>query len=230
MAAQQRTDIPMDPREWRPQRAYKGRFRPAVVDPILEPRWDGVRVIAHFAQGGDVDEWGTVEVLDDRGQDAIPAAARAFEVLRRSVAAQDAVIDGVITTQATAGGEGVATVFVPASPLRRLLTRVHPDVDVAARKGAGPAAGEPAFVALDLLSIDGQPLLEVPLLERKRLLDGALRESELVRVTPWARPPTRGWFTTWRAAGFRGMVLKGANSRYVPGKESYEWTIVDRMP
>ena len=37
--------------------------------------------------------------------------------------------------------------------------------------------------------IDGSRLLDLPLLERKRLLDGALEPSELVRITPFVRPP-----------------------------------------
>ena len=39
-----------------------------------------------------------------------------------------------------------------------------------------------AFVATDLLWLDGTPLDDIPLLERKRLLDGVLEASYLVRV------------------------------------------------
>ncbi len=45
-----------------------------------------------------------------------------------------------------------------------------------------------AFVAIDLLWLDGEPLDDVPLLERKRLLDTVLAQSRLVRVTPFVRP------------------------------------------
>jgi ATP-dependent DNA ligase len=89
---------------------------------------------------------------------------------------------------------------------------------------------EPGFVALDLLSIDRQSLLEVPLLERKRLLEGTLEQGNLVRLSPWARPPIRGWFDSWHRAGFRGAVMKAANSRYTPGAETTEWAILDKPP
>ena len=217
-----RAEFPADSRAWRPQTAYQGRFRPGIVDPLLEPRWDGTRVLAYFVEAADADEWGTVDVLDARGQDAAHTAPRALDELRRSIAASAAILDGIITDQAIVGGEGVAPIFVAPSPLRRLFNR--------GREGGRRTPREPAFVALDLLSIDGQVLLDVPLLERKRLLEGALRESELVRLTPWARPPRRSWFATWRAAGFREMVIKGANSHYVPGQRSLEWAIVNRMP
>ena len=45
-----------------------------------------------------------------------------------------------------------------------------------------------AFVATDLLWIDGQPIDDVPLLERKRLLEAVLDESYLVRVSAFVRP------------------------------------------
>jgi ATP-dependent DNA ligase len=223
-----RADIPEDPRAWRPQTAYRGRFRPAVHDPIYEPLWRGTRVLAFYVEGPDTSEWGTVEVCDAGGHDAGSLAPVALDMLRRSIDASEVLLDGIITRQSMDTGEGVAPVYMAPSPLRRLVSRVRSDI-VVERRLAG-AQREPGFVALDLLSIDGQHLLDVPLLERKRLLEGVIRETELVRLSPWVRPPVRNWFVTWRAAGFRGMMVKGANSRYVPGKESYEWTIVERMP
>jgi ATP-dependent DNA ligase len=85
-----------------------------------------------------------------------------------------------------------------------------------------------AFVALDLLSIDNQTLFDVPLLERKRQLEGVLQQSPLIRLSPWVTPPVDAWLRTWRAAGFRGAVVKAANSRYVPGATTAEWAEIER--
>ena len=49
-----------------------------------------------------------------------------------------------------------------------------------------------AFVAIDLLAIDEQALLEIPLLERKRILDTAFDETRLLRRSPYVRPPVDG--------------------------------------
>ena len=46
-----------------------------------------------------------------------------------------------------------------------------------------------AFVVIDLLRIDNQTLFDVPLLERKRLLEGVVQQSPLVRLSPWVTPP-----------------------------------------
>jgi len=221
----------LDPREWRPQRIGSSRQRPEIVDPIVEPLWSGTRVIAHYRDSSQADEWGEVEVLDALGEDAMDLAPLALEHLRRSVRASDAVIDGIVTAQATPGGEGLRVLVEARSqPLRRMfIGGREADITFAPPKD-GPRLGEAAFVALDLLMVDGQSLLDVPLLERKRLLESLIEPSELVRVSPWVRPPLRQWFTSWRGAGFRGLIIKSSNSRYVPGGETFEWAIVERMP
>ena len=62
-----------------------------------------------------------------------------------------------------------------------------------------PEGSPAAFVAIDLLSIDDQSLLDVPLLERKRLLEAAIGEDELVRRTMMVRPPVEAWLGQWKA-------------------------------
>jgi ATP-dependent DNA ligase len=82
-----------------------------------------------------------------------------------------------------------------------------------------------AFVATDLLWLDGEPLLEVPLLERKRLLGTVLEESFLVRVTAFVRPSAVMTLVTWGALGFGDLSYRSANSRYLPGRENPDWAV-----
>ncbi len=201
-------EIPRDRRQWRPQGVRVGIDPNKIVNPLAEPLWIGMRVLAHYRETERSDEWGTVEVLDAAGADALTQAERAFDQLRRSVHATEAVLDGVISGQVW--NHGV-------------------DMDFGSLNRAREAS-DPAFVALDLLSVDDETLFDVPLLERKRLLDGVLDQSPLVRVSPWTLTPVRPWFLTWRRAGFPGVVIKGANSRYVPGSTSMEWTDTDKEP
>jgi ATP-dependent DNA ligase len=84
---------------------------------------------------------------------------------------------------------------------------------------------ESAFVAIDLLVIDGESIVDVPLLERKRLLESILDEGPLVRVGVHVRAPIDPWLVTWRAAGFRALAWKHANSRYHPGEANEDWAI-----
>src|SRR6476469_3802905 len=95
--------IPTDPREWRPLRVdpSKGSY---IDNPIAEPIWDGTRVLVFFREADNPNEWGDVEVLDEEGENARPLAARAFDQLRRSIVATEAVIDGIITAQTIEAG------------------------------------------------------------------------------------------------------------------------------
>ncbi|HUR17180.1 MAG TPA: hypothetical protein VMZ33_07825 [Candidatus Limnocylindrales bacterium] len=224
-------DIPALRRGWRPQTVKRGRFVPQIADPILEPLWSGTRVLAHFRDAQNEDEWGTVIAIDEDGEDASPDAPMALDHLRRAVQAREAVIDGVITGEATTSGENTAIKLFPTvNPIRKFFLGGTPDSDVKYEPRGPRPRGVPAFVAVDLLSIDEQPLFDVPLLERKRILEGLIEESDLVRLSPWVRPPVRTWFNTWRAAGLRGLIMKSSNSRYRPGEETTEWAYVERMP
>jgi ATP-dependent DNA ligase len=223
--------IPADPRQWRPQTVRRVRVSPKITNPLVEPLWSGIRVIAHYRENEAPDEWGTIEVLDEYGLDVTDVAPIALDFLRRSVLASEAVIDGIITTQTATGGEGLGIVLSGAmNPMEQLMIGSRHDKGVAAEPPRNPREGVPGFVAVDLLSIDDQPLFDVPLLERKRILDGAIKESDLVRISPVVRPPLRQWFASWQAAGFRGLMIKAANSRYTPGVDTIEWATVERMP
>jgi ATP-dependent DNA ligase len=79
------------------------------------------------------------------------------------------------------------------------------------------------LVAVDLLWLDGEWLLDVPLLERKRLLESILPGDALVRTGTYVRPPLATWVGSWRAQGFRGLAYKAANSRYRPGEKASDW-------
>ena len=81
----------------------------------------------------------------------------------------------------------------------------------------------PMLVAVDLLRIDGQELLDVPLLERRRLLEAIVAESDQLRVTPVFRAPLGPQIAVWRAQGFRAALAKHANSRYLSGERNEEW-------
>jgi ATP-dependent DNA ligase len=120
-------------------------------------------------------------------------------------------------------GDRVKHIFIGESPLSGKRAALKQ-----ADEARMPVPGdEPAaFVATDLLWIDGQSLLDIPLLERKRVLESALDERELVRRTMVVRPPVESWFAQWRALGFEEVTFKGANGRYRPGTVAEDWTVI----
>lgn len=210
----------------RPQQFGNGN--PArVSDPLVEPLWAGVRVLAAV----DVDD---VTLIDQVGNpiEEHPDIAAAFAA---ASLAERLVVDGYLTKMAVRDQRGV---FVPMDDLpssTQLMARpllgirrtraedVTKELEAARIARTFGPDDVVSFVAVDLLWLDGELLLDVPLLERRRLLESALGESELIRRGVFVRPPLDAWLGSWRALGFTGISLKGANSRYQPGTISDDW-------
>src|SRR4029079_15680312 len=74
-----------------------------------------------------------------------------------------------------------------------------------------------AFVALDLVELDGESLGDVPNSERSRVLSSVVEENVRVRVSPAVKLPVRPWLHAWRGNGFTHYVAKQLNSRHQTG-------------
>jgi ATP-dependent DNA ligase len=214
---------------WRPAKPRATRRPAEVRDPVLEPFWSGRRVLAHFVAPPGPEQRASVELLDEDGQPVNETVPDIVDELSQSVMALEAVIDGVLTSQPTVGGEGTALIPEARAPRLSLFLPRSTDITYERRLPADAPAARMAFVAVDLLSVDDQPLLDLPLLERKRQLESLFIESELLRFSPMARPPVGPWLNSWRAAGFAGLMMKAANSRYRPGDFTLEWVFVQRQ-
>jgi ATP-dependent DNA ligase len=222
-----------DVRAWRPQPYSRANFR-KIADPVIEPVWIGERVLVHV-------ENRNVRLVGEDGETVEAADGELADVrqaLESGVLSWSAVFDGYLTRQATqrptrrvaefktpTAGEVTTGLFIGhhRNPRKELS---EDDEHAAAIMESEDLL---AFVAVDLLEIDGTPLLDVPLLERKRLLGGAIDESLLLRVGPYVREPAERWFGAWRVAGFIEIAYKAANGRYHPGVAANDWATV-RLP
>ena len=201
-----------------------------IREPVVEPLWSGLRVVAAAQDGKGL-------LLDDGAE--VAGHEHLTHALATTVATTSSgvILDAYVTKQVANDEPGVYTgaVDLPsagnmlvgslvgrgrrprreqlAEELNQELAQKHFDED------------EPVnLVAVDLLWLDGEWLLEAPLLERKRLLEAVLPGDPLVRAGVYVRPPIERWVGSWRAQGFRGLAFKGANSRYRPGEVARDWT------
>ena len=214
-------------RDLRPQ-AFGRRNPRHIEDPLIEPVWIGRRVLAHV-------ENGRAEMVDEDGETV--DAGGTLAAVASAVDTPSAVVDGYLTVQALQRTEGVFTgddipVATPGAVARQLFLGGSRN----RRKELAESTESPvempeiadidaAFVAVDLLVLDGESLLDVPLLERKRLLESIFREGTLTRIGIHIRPPIGPWLSTWRAAGFRSLAWKHPNSRYRPGERNDDWAV-----
>jgi hypothetical protein len=210
-----------------------GRARPRRIDDaIVEPAWPGIRVIAAVSRGT-ATLWDEGEPIDDLAEIA-DALARATDA-----SADAAIFEGYLTKQVLSKAVGVGP-FADEYPTMKdqvttMLIGERRSRAAEAEKRRRAELEEQQFredeqvnlVIVDLLWLDGQWLFDVPLLERKRVLESVVEPGELVRCSPFVRPPIDSWITSWRAQGFRAMTYKAANSRYTPGQTAQDWTLVD---
>jgi len=198
-----------------------------IVDPIVEPLWVGVRTLAA------VDDQGALMI--DADGEPIPDVEPILDGLTAGARADALVLDGFVTKQGGAAG----SVYLWSDDLPSMSTlfglrRDRASDTIKLKEGALDAVtfapdDEVRLIVTDLLWMDDTSLLEIPLLERRRLLESVLVESDFVRLGAYVRPPIHTWVGSWKAQGFEGLTFKAANSRYRPGESNPEW-VVSGMP
>jgi ATP-dependent DNA ligase len=167
-------------------------------DWLYEPKWDGFRCLA-FRDAGDVD----LRSRNDR-----PLARYFPEIVDALLALpeQRFALDGELL--ATRGG----TIDFPS-----LMGRIHPAASRVERlRRESPAA----YVAFDLLALDGDALLERRFEDRRRLLERVLAPArEPLHLTPLTDDADTAaqWLERFQGAGIDGVVAKRRDLRYEPG-------------
>ena len=168
---------------------------------LYEPKWDGFRAIVFRA--------GTELLIQSRD---LRPLDRYFPELHDALLRElppDCVVDGEIVIATPHGLD-----------FDRLQLRLHP----AASRVAKLAAETPSsFVAFDLLAADRNDLRSLPQQERRARLETALASVRPpVYVTPVTRDQTvaADWLSRFEGAGLDGVIAKGEEGAYEPGKRA----------
>jgi len=166
-----------------------------------EPKWDGFRCLA-FRTGDDVD----LRSRNDR-----PLARYFPEVVEAllHLPERQLVLDGEIIPAGTGGFDFAA-----------LMSRLHPAASRVARlREELPVA----YVAFDVLAVDGRPLLDVPFTERRRVLERLLASPPAgLALTPATDDPAQAtrWLAELSGGGVDGVVAKALGGTYTPGRRT----------
>ena len=170
-------------------------------DYIYEPKWDGFRAIV-FRSDDDV----YLQSRDSRPLDRY--FPELHDVLIKRLP-KNCVVDGEIVIATSRGLDFDA-----------LQLRLHP----AASRVQKLAKETPsAFVAFDVLEVDGKDLMSAPQAKRRAALEKLLRK---VKPPVYLTPATRerqvavDWLTRFEGAGLDGVIAKPDAGVYQPGKRA----------
>ena len=168
---------------------------------LFEVKWDGHRCLANLGQA---------TRLTSRTRRDMTAQFPELIDMHRQLAARNAVVDGEIVALDRDGRPS----------FERMQDRFHRTPEELARnKGRVPVQ----FLAFDLLWLDGRPLLELPLRERRARLEEVLVETGDIRLSQVVEGAGTAFFEQVKALKLEGIVAKRAASPYRPGTRSHDW-------
>jgi bifunctional non-homologous end joining protein LigD len=175
-------------------------------DPIIEPKWDGVRSMITLRADG------SAMIRSRNGKD-VTGAYPELHVRPPSMAGRDGVFDGEVIAVDDSG----------RCSFQLLQRRMNVNNPTAATRRATPVY----FVVFDVMWLDGAPTTSIPLAARRALLE------ELIPTTSgawqltnrFAGPVTDELLELARQAGLEGLILKGEGP-YRAGTRTKDWVKV----
>jgi bifunctional non-homologous end joining protein LigD len=170
---------------------------------LFEPVWGGVRALAMIGPA-EMPGGGDVSFVGEDGLPLTPLPADLAGLAVR-VAARSAVLDGEIVVVDAAG---------------RL------DVPELERRMRGEPGRPLAYLAFDLLDLDGRSLLGTPLERRRDALRRILRPGDEVVAVPAIAAEGSALFEAVVAQGLAGVRARQRGSPYLPGVRSRLWRFI----
>ena len=168
---------------------------------VYEEKYDGYRIIA-YKSGADV------KLVTRNLKDRTPEfgnIARAIAKLR----APTLILDGEVAIL----DDGGVSRF-------QLLQR----------RGVDPAVADPVFVAFDCLYARGHDLREMPLADRRLVLQAEVNARAPLKISRRLAANGLRAFEKAKASGLEGLIAKDSQSVYVAGTRSDRWRKVKFRP
>jgi bifunctional non-homologous end joining protein LigD len=174
---------------------------------LFEPAWGGLRAIA-FIGPSEVAGGGEVRVVDGDGR---VVGARLPELAGMAVRldARSAILDGELVAVDDAGRAD------------------HAELE---RRIAGESGRAVAFLAFDLLHLDGKSLLTTPLHRRREMLRKVLHPGDEVVAVPAIATEGRALHAAAAAQGIAGIMARQRTSPYLSGVTSRLWRFIPVAP
>jgi bifunctional non-homologous end joining protein LigD len=166
---------------------------------IFEIKWDGFRAISYIN-----------DELEVRSRNDKELRYTFPELQELSTLTRNTVLDGEIVAM----HEGKPDFQTLLERNKSTSTR---DIEYMARKY--PVI----YIVFDILEKDGNPLLHLPLIERKRILKENVGEGKNVVLSEFIEMQGEAYFQAALKRGLEGVMAKKIDSPYEPGIRSSNW-------
>ncbi len=173
------------------------------TDHLFQPWWGGMRALVYLGPA-DAPGLGAVRIEDEAGND-LTAGLSELAGLAVRVDARSAILDGELVVVDAAGRADAAA------------------LEARLQGGSGRSA---AFLAFDLLHLDGRSLLNQPLVRRHVALRRVLRPGDEVVAVPAIATEGRALWDAAVAQGIAGVLARQRTSPYLAGVRSRLWRFI----
>jgi bifunctional non-homologous end joining protein LigD len=174
-------------------------------DWIFEIKWDGIRAVSYI---------NSELSLKSRNDNELKYSFPELEELKDL--ARNTVLDGEIVVMR----EGRADF---QSLLERSKATSPRDIEHAAQ--SLPAT----YVVFDILEKDGEPIIKLPLIERKKILKQRVKEGKHVVLSIFVEEEGKVYFDAALKIGVEGIMAKKKDSPYQPGFRSGNWLKIKKL-
>jgi DNA ligase D-like protein (predicted ligase) len=176
-------------------------------DWIFEPKIDGTRCIAHISNG-------TVELQNRR----LSLIGYRYPEITKALgqAAGNCILDGEMAVFSN-GIPNFASLAVRDQQVNSIR------IDYLSKEM--PAS----YIVFDILYRGNESLMDLPLIERKSILQEHLLESDAVTVIGYMQEDGEAYLKAALERGLEGVMAKRLTSPYLPGIRSHDWIKIKKQ-
>ncbi len=186
-------------KQYKPMLAHIAEAPFSSDDYIFEVKWDGIRAISYVNK-----ELGIRSRNQKELTGSFPELSELNDLTRNTVLDGEIIVmkDGKVDFQI----------------LNQRRQSTKPE-EIAYLSGRFPAT----YIIFDILEKDGEELLDVPLMERKRILKNSVKEGKFVVLSIFVENTGEAYYQAALEKGLEGIIAKKIQSSYEPGKRSNNW-------
>jgi len=176
---------------------------------FFEPKWDGLRALLFLRER-------TIE-LQNRNLRDTTGSYPEIQKVKGSIRSKAVIIDGEVVVLGENGTPNFGSLqarFGVDDPKRvSMLAKTTPVT----------------YVAFDLLHLDGQDVINLPLIERKKRLKSIVKEGPYLLYGDHVEAEGTRFFKEATDRGFEGVIAKESQSQYVPGMRTDYWIKIKQI-